>query len=149
MKTFCETYNLTNLIKGPTCFKNPLNPSSIDLILTNKHQSFQNSYATESGLSDHHNMVVTVMKSYFPKQAPTLIKYRNFKNFDNVIFRNKLQTSLMDNRPNTDYENFQTIFMDIFNELAPKKEKYVRANNAPYMNRTLNKAIMTRSRLKK
>ena len=32
---FCETFNLTNLIKEPTCFKNPLNPSSIDVLLTN------------------------------------------------------------------------------------------------------------------
>ena len=36
MTEFCETYNLTNLIKEPTCFKNPLNPSSIDLLLTNR-----------------------------------------------------------------------------------------------------------------
>ena len=34
MKEFSDTYNLKNLIKEPTCFKNPLNPSLIDLILT-------------------------------------------------------------------------------------------------------------------
>ena len=37
MIEFCETYNLRNLIEGPTCFKIPNNPSSIDLILTNKY----------------------------------------------------------------------------------------------------------------
>ena len=36
MKDFCDTYDLINLIKDPTCFKNPLNPSIIDLILTNR-----------------------------------------------------------------------------------------------------------------
>ena len=36
MHVFCETYNLTSLIKVPTCFKNQDNPSCIDLILTNK-----------------------------------------------------------------------------------------------------------------
>ena len=35
MKEFCEIYNLTSLIQEPTCFKSPLNPSSIDLMLTN------------------------------------------------------------------------------------------------------------------
>ena len=40
MQQFCETYHLTNLIKDPTCFKNHLNPSSIDLILTNRPKSF-------------------------------------------------------------------------------------------------------------
>ena len=32
MKFFCETYNLTNLIKQPICYKNPDNPTCIDLI---------------------------------------------------------------------------------------------------------------------
>ena len=32
MSEFCDVYNLKNLIKDPTCFKNPLNPSCIDLI---------------------------------------------------------------------------------------------------------------------
>ena len=35
MKKFCDKYDLENLIKEPTCFKNPNNPSSIDLMLTN------------------------------------------------------------------------------------------------------------------
>ena len=70
MEEFCETYNLKNLIEGPTCFKNPLNPSSIDLILTNKYRSFQNSITIETGLSDHHKMTISVMRQYFPKRGP-------------------------------------------------------------------------------
>ena len=93
-------------------------------------------------------MTITVMRSYFPKQAPTLIKYRNFKTFNNATFRAELRNNLMNCRDCSNYENFQSIFMDTFNKFAPPKEKYVRANNAPYMNKTLNKAIMTRSRLK-
>ena len=40
MKSFCESHNLTNLIKQPTCFKNPEKPSCIDLILTNRPKPF-------------------------------------------------------------------------------------------------------------
>ena len=40
-KSFCESYNLTNLIKQPTCFKNLEKPSCIDLLLTNRPKSFQ------------------------------------------------------------------------------------------------------------
>ena len=43
MANFCDTYGLVNLIKEPTCFKSNENPSSIDVILTNKKHSFQNS----------------------------------------------------------------------------------------------------------
>ena len=40
MKDFCDLYDLENLIKEPTCFKNPNNPSSIDLMLTNRKRMF-------------------------------------------------------------------------------------------------------------
>ena len=53
MAEFCDTYNLKNLIKVPTCFKNPSNPSSIDLMLTNRIRSFQNSIVIETGLSEY------------------------------------------------------------------------------------------------
>ena len=41
MKDFCELYDLQNLIKGPTCYKNASNPSSIDVILTNRKTAFK------------------------------------------------------------------------------------------------------------
>ena len=56
MIEFCETYCLQNLIKEPLCFKNPDNPSCIDVILTNKKANFKNSSVIETGLSDHHKM---------------------------------------------------------------------------------------------
>ena len=35
-KSFLETFNLSNLVKVPTCYKSLSNPRCIDLILTNK-----------------------------------------------------------------------------------------------------------------
>ena len=49
---------------------------------------------------------------------------------------------------NTTYEKFESIFMEQLNKDAPMKEKYVRANNASFMNKALCKAIMNRSRAK-
>ena len=57
MFDFCLLHNLSDLIKEPTCYKNPLNLTSIDDILTNRVNSFQNYIAIETGLSDHHKMV--------------------------------------------------------------------------------------------
>ena len=62
MSDFLNIYNLKNLVKLKTCFKNPENPSSIDLILTNSHKSFQNTNVFETGLSDFHKMAVSVLK---------------------------------------------------------------------------------------
>ena len=39
------------------------------------------------------------------------------------------------------------MFAAMLNEHDPKG-KYARANNAPFMNKTLSKAVMTRSRLR-
>ena len=60
--SFCDTFDLTSLIKEPTCYKNPDNRSCIDLILTNKSLSFQNSCLVETGLSDFHRMIITITK---------------------------------------------------------------------------------------
>ena len=42
MKLFCETKDLSSLIKVPTCYKNLEKPSCIDSLLTNRPKSFQN-----------------------------------------------------------------------------------------------------------
>ena len=55
----CNTYNLRSLITKPTCYKNPENPTCIDLILTNHPYSFQNSCVFEIGQSDFHKMTVS------------------------------------------------------------------------------------------
>ena len=65
LKYFRNAHNLRSLIKESTFYKNPENPSCIDLILTNSHLSFQGSCVVETGLSDFHRMVVTIMKTAF------------------------------------------------------------------------------------
>ena len=148
MRTFCEMYNLRNLIVGPTCFKNPLHPSSIDVILTNRARSFQNICIMESGLSDHHKMTICVMKQHVPKQAARQVIYRDYKRFNNLLFRDDLLEGIKNMSDEKNYEEFDTEFMNHLNKHAPMKKKYVRANNSPFMNKNLCKAFMNRSRLK-
>ena len=76
---FCETYKLRNLVKHPTCFKNPENPSCIDLLLTNKPLNFQTTTLIETRLSDFHKMIVAVMKMDFSKMKPRVIRYLKCK----------------------------------------------------------------------
>ena len=47
-----------------------------------------------------------------------------------------------------EYSNFQNVFIQVLNNLAPAKKKIMRFNNSPFMTKTLRKAIMHRSRLK-
>ena len=78
MKYFCKSYNLTNLIKQPTFFKNPEKPSCIDLILTIRSKSFQITCVIETGLSDFHRMTVSVLKMRFRKLPPELLATKIF-----------------------------------------------------------------------
>ena len=65
MNDFCGSYNLSSLIREAACYKNPENPSCIDIFLTNSPNSFQNSGVVETDLSDFHRMIVTAMKTPF------------------------------------------------------------------------------------
>ena len=67
LKNFCNLHFLKNLIRKPTCFKNPKNPKTIDYILTNRPRSICNSDTFETGLSDFHKLTVTVLKRFFKK----------------------------------------------------------------------------------
>ena len=80
MGNFCAIYNFTNLVEQPRCYKSQENPSCIDLILTNRQNSFQDTRGIETGLPDYHKMTSTVLKTYFKKQHPKVISYRDYKN---------------------------------------------------------------------
>ena len=70
MKDFLYRHDAKSLIKESTRFKNPLNTNCIDLFLTNKVNSFQNSIALSTGFSDFHKLIVTVLKTSFQKPKP-------------------------------------------------------------------------------
>ena len=126
IKSFCESYTLPSLIKEPTCHKNPQNPPCIDLTLTNTPYSFQNSWAIETGLSDFHKMAVTVSKTTYQKLKPRITNYRDYKNFCNDTFRQKLLEKLATENINTNcsgLEKFLQICVNTLNNLAPCKEK--------------------------
>ena len=115
-----------NLIKEPTCFKNPENHTCIDLILTNKPLSFKNKYVVETGLLDFQKMVVAVMKMHFPKMKPQVVSYRKYKDFHNETFLDSLKHELnvqgqFLNEKGLDA--FSTICTEIFDKHAPKKSE--------------------------
>ena len=73
--------------------------------------------------------------------------YRDYKGFDGVKFREDLEESLTGLEEIT-IEIFVEKFNQVLDKYAPKKQKVIRGNSAPFMNRTLSKAFMTRARLR-
>ena len=148
LSQFLTENEAKNIVKNKTCFKSISNPSCIDLFITNHPNHFQNTLSIPTGLSDFHNLVVTVLKSTFQKAKPKELLYRDYKNFSQETFKSELNIELEKNGVST-YEVFEKIFLNILNKHAPIKKKYVRANDAPYMTKILRKAIMRRSQLEK
>ena len=141
---FLDSNSLTNLIKTNTCFKGK--GSCIDLILTNRKFSFKFTSTYETGISDHHHIIYTMLKSCFQNTDPKLFNYRDFKSFSPQAFEQDLSEALTDSGDS--YNKFKNISTSKLNKHAPKNRKWVRGNHKPHINKKLRKAIMKRSRLK-
>ena len=140
MEEFLHTFNLKNLVKKPTRYKSVNNPCTIDLILTNKSKSFFKNDVIETGLSDFHQMPLTILKSNYIKCKPKQITYRNYNNFEIALFRQHLTQALQVEGSSTTYTDFHDIYINILNEHAPLKRKYVRGNDKPFMTKKNSKS---------
>ena len=139
------------MINKPTCYKNPDKPTCIDLILTNCPGYFHNSCVIETGLSDFHKMIVRLMKASYRKIEPTVINYQDYRSFSNERFRELLLETLkrkLSGNSDQSFSNFVNTCNTVLDKHFPKKKKYVRGNQSPFMNKTLSKTIMLRTLLR-
>ena len=110
-----------------------------------KH-SFKYTSSYEKGLSDHHHMIYTMLKSSFINIEPKLLNCRGYKNFNFRNFKEDLSKALLTCR--NSYDEFESAFTKAFDKHAPKKKKWLRGNNKPHITKPLRQAIMKRSKLK-
>ena len=89
-----DVFNLTNLVKKPTCFKSQ-DGTVIDLMLTNRPRSFLKSQNFEIGLSDYHKLVVSILRASFKKLTRKIKIYRNQKCFNQDNFLRDLDSRLL------------------------------------------------------
>ena len=83
-------------------------------------------------------MVISVLKHTFHRSAPKELVYRDYKNFDRVIFKRELEDKL--NQQINEHKHFEQIFLEILNIHEPIKKKLLRANHVPYMTKALKKS---------
>ena len=76
----------------------------------------------KTGLSDHHKLTTTMLRK--------------------TIIKGNSQTNL-------NYFTFHAVFLEILNKITPVKVNVLRFNDNSFMSKSLRKAIMLRSRLKK
>ena len=135
---FLESNSPTDLIKTNTCFKGK--GSCIDLILTNRKFSFTFTSTYETGISDHHHLTYTILKSCFQNTEPKLLNYRDFKSFSPQAFEQDFSEGLIDCGDSCD--KFENIFTSKLNKYSPKKRKRIKGNHKSHINKELRKTIM-------
>ena len=145
-----DTFELINLAKNKTCFKN-INGTLLDVMLTNRPKYFQKTIVCETGLSDCHKLVTTIFRSAFIKLPPKIITYRSYKTFDKQNFVHELDQRLITGdiyKTKDSYSKLTEIISEVSEKHAPTKPKIIRGNQAPFMNKKLSKSIMDKSRIK-
>ena len=147
-EVFCSVFNYKNLVKDLTCFENSEKPTATDHVLINHQRCFQHSGVYNTGLSDFHELSLTVLKVNHSKKNPKIIQYRDYKNFTNKHFKRDLlrELSFHNTQPN-ELDKFKFIASKLLNSHVPLKEKYFRCNHAAFMNKELCKTITARTRL--
>ena len=141
-----QACNFNNLINKPTCFQSN-KPTCIHPILTKKKNLFKLSNTFETGISDHHKLVSTMLKSGRFKGTPKMKIYRSYKKFELEDF-NRILKDKIENLTNHSYAEFEKVFLKELNKHSPLKKKLLRHNNNAFMTKELRKEIMLRSNLK-
>ena len=78
------------------------------------------------------------MKMYFQKQGARAIHYRDYKCLNTQNFRQNVFANLHEKNVNINQlEKFLNVFKKVFNIHAPIKMGNIRANQDPFMNKTL------------
>ena len=116
-------------------------------MITNRPKSFQNSEVIETGLSDFHKMSLTVMKVLYNKQKPKIIQYRKYKGFSNEAFMHELESALA-RFSQISFGTFKSTVDNILQKHAPIKKRYVRANQASFVNSKIHKEVIRMIRLR-
>ena len=89
---------------------------------------------------------MSVCSMPFGKEKSRKFFYRCSKNFDRMLSEETLIKKLSETE--LSLKSFETTFSLTLEKFVPLKQKYLRYNNSPLMNRTLRKAIMTKSKSK-
>ena len=108
-----EDNGLVNLIHSPTCFKSA-NGRCIDLIMTNSKNNCFCSSTFETGFSDFHHMVYTILKTTYDRLPPKVVSFRSYQNFSETYFREELARKMNEN-PTENYADFENLYITTLN----------------------------------
>ena len=99
----------------------------------------------ETGVSDHHGLIFSFLKTTFTKMPPYKLQHRNYKEFEVHSFLQDVEQLA----EKISYTEWEEDFVKTLNKHAPLKTKVIRENHKSFITKNLRKTIMKRSALKK
>ena len=97
----------------------------------------------ETGISDFHKVVITVLKFFYKKQKPKIIHCRNYKTFNANQFKEELNNELLNvDNNNAELAQLTNTVLSILDKHEPIKRKFIHANNYAFMTKDRRAAIM-------
>ena len=144
-----DIFDCQNMVRDPTCFAGN-EPTSIDVIITNNGNKFAKTIACNTGLSDHHYLVASVLKKHDPCVKNTDITYRSYRNLNVDAFRQDVESipfsvcNVFDDI-NESHWAFNKLLNEVVNEHIHIKSKRTRKHEAPFVNDEYRKAIRSKA----
>ena len=86
LRSGCDIFDFSNVIKVPTCFTKNARPSLLDVILTNRPTLLYNVTNFSPGISDWHNLISVVIKGLAPPPKVRKLLCRSYRNVDEEAF---------------------------------------------------------------
>ncbi|CAG2192289.1 unnamed protein product [Mytilus edulis] len=71
LEDICDIFDLSNIVKKPTCYMKGYEPSLVDVILTNRTTLCFKTLNFNTGVSDCHHMISTFIKGHTPNCVNT------------------------------------------------------------------------------
>ena len=122
--------------------------SCIDLLLTNQKYSFENTNAFETGLSDHHLLIYSMLKTSFQKNEQEGLIDRDYIYFSKDSFLTNLLNSFESSQSYWAFETKTIEDLGKHNSTILRKIKFLRGNHKLHLSKKLRKEIMKRFQLK-
>ena len=153
IKDVLDIHGMVNIVKEPTCYK-AIEPTLLDLVITNVSKRIVNIQCITNCLSDFHKMICFATRANAPCYIKRVIRYRSYKHFDNKTFQTDLlsapfQVAEMFDSVNDSLMYTQQLLVNVINNHAPMKSRVITYKEAPYMNDVLRKAINVKNHFKR
>lgn len=137
LSSFCDLYQLNQLIKQPTRITDTCS-SLIDVLITNNQERIIKSGVCHIGISDH-SLIFGIRKVNGAVKKPAKITYsRNFRFFNKNNFLSDLLSQPWSHiqafgNPDQIWSAWKDMFMSVVDKHAPMKTRKVRSNAIPWL----------------